>query len=89
MKERIFWLALLIFIMVVSFHTGRAQSKEPLPQDLSAQCVATVPKEWGDYVGSSTYGVAFKDSAGTIRFVTNFSCGFKTPPHVATAVQRN
>lgn len=89
MKKRIFWLALLIFVMIISFHTKGAQSKEPLPQELSAQCVATVPKEWGEYVGSSSYGVAFKDSAGTLRFVTHFSCGFKTPPHVALAVQRN
>ena len=89
MKRRILGLALIVFAMVISFHTKGAQSKEPVPQELSAQCVATVPKEWGEFVGSSSYGVAFKDSAGTLRFVTHFSCGFKTPPHVALAVQRN
>jgi hypothetical protein len=88
MKRRILGLVLIVFAMVISFHTKGAQSKEP-PQELSAQCVATVPKEWGEFVGSSSYGVAFKDSAGTLRFVTHFSCGFKTPPHVALAVQRN
>lgn len=89
MKKRIWGLALILIVMVISFHTKGAQSKEPLLQELSAQCVAAVPKEWGEYVGSSSYGVAFKDTAGTLRFVTHFSCGFKTPPHVALALERN
>ena len=44
MKKRIFWLALVIFVMVISFRTKGAQSKDNLPQELSAQCVAAVPK---------------------------------------------
>jgi hypothetical protein len=87
MKTRIFWLALMVFVVLLNFH-GRAQSEPSLPQDLSAQCVATVPKEWGEYMGSSSFGVAFKDSSGTLRFVKHFSCGFDVPPHIALAIRR-
>lgn len=88
MKEKIFWLALVLFAAIVSFHARATQSKPRLP-DSPANCIATVPKEWGEYVGSSSYGIAFKDSSGNLRFVTHFSCGFKTPPHVALEVDRN
>ena len=89
MKERIFCLVLVVLVTIVSFHARPTQSKPSTPQNLSANCVAAVPKEWGEYVGSSSYGVGFKDSSGTLRFVAHFPCGFKTQPHVALEVQRN
>lgn len=89
MKERIFWLALVLFAAIVSFHARAAQSKPRLPENLPANCILTISKEWGEYVGSSSYGITFKDSSGTLRFVTHFSCDFKTPPHVALEVDRN
>ncbi len=86
MKTRITLLVLGVFVFVLSF---QAQSKPPLPgHELSAQCAVTVPPEWGEYQGASTYGLAFKDSSGTLRFVTHFPCGFDTPPTVALAIKR-
>jgi hypothetical protein len=42
----------------------------PAPQ--TSQCVATVPKTWGGYRGGSAQsGLAFEDSNGTLRFITN------------------
>jgi len=89
MNERIFWVVLLVLVALVGFHARPAQSKPSPPQNLSANCVAAVPREWGEYVGSSSYGVVFKDSSGTLRFVAHFPRGFKTPPQVALEVQRN
>jgi hypothetical protein len=54
MKQRIFFLALVVFAIVLGFHE-KAQSRPRLPaQDLSARCVATVPTEWGEYEGANT-----------------------------------
>jgi hypothetical protein len=44
--------------------------------------------EWGEYVGASSYGVAFKDSAGTLRFVAHFPCDLNNRPIVALAIER-
>ena len=41
----------------------------------SSPCVAIVPSSWGDFRGGSTYGLAFQDSQGKIRFVLNPPCG--------------
>jgi hypothetical protein len=88
MGKRMFWLTVIAFIVVVSFYAGRTQSEPPLPQDMSARCMATVPSEWGEYVGSSSFGVAFKDSSDTLRFVTHFPCGTDAAPHLALMIRR-
>jgi hypothetical protein len=88
MRKRMFWLTVIVFIVVVSFYAGRTPSEPPLPQDMSARCMATVPSEWGEYVGSSSFGVTFKDSSGTLRFVTHFPCGTDAAPHLALMIRR-
>ncbi len=86
MKARIAFLAVGMFVFALGFH---AQSTPSLPShDPSAQCAVTVPTEWGEYEGASSYGVAFKDTSGTLRFVTHFPCGFDSPPTVALAIKR-
>lgn len=89
MKERIFWLALVLFAAIVSFRARAAQEQTTPASGLVRELHSHCSKRVGEYVGSSSYGVAFKDSSGTLRFVTHFSCGFKTPPHVALKVDRN
>jgi hypothetical protein len=45
------------------------------PQVWTPGCVASVPKSWGTYRGSSAQsGLAFEDASGTIRFLTNIPC---------------
>lgn len=59
------------------------------PQSSFAQaaCRSYVPPEWGEYKGSSSgFGVAFEDSSGTLRFVTNVAC--EGVPPVALMIQR-
>lgn len=63
-----------------AIHVGAA------PQ--SSQCVATVPKVWGEYRGGSAQsGLAFEDSNGTLRFITNLPCG--AVPTVALEIRRS
>lgn len=40
-----------------------------------AGCLTVVPKTWGDFIGASTYGLAFQDDRGTLRFVQHPPCG--------------
>jgi hypothetical protein len=50
-------------------------SKSPAPQVWTPGCVASVPKSWGAFKGSSTLtGLAFEDGAGTLRFLNNIPC---------------
>jgi hypothetical protein len=48
MRKSMFWLTLIVFIAVFSY-AGRTRSEPPLPQDMSARCMATVPSEYGEY----------------------------------------
>ena len=38
-------------------------------------CISGVPKSWGDFMGASSYGLAFQDEKGTLRFVQHPVCG--------------
>ena len=54
----------------------------------SSQCVSTVPKTRGEYRGGSAQsGLAFEDSNGTLRFITNLPCG--AVPSVALEIRRS
>ena len=54
----------------------------------SARCQINVPSEWGEFVGGSNYGLAFRDDQGTLRFVTQVPCGFEGPVNVALEIKR-
>jgi hypothetical protein len=42
-----------------------------------ARCTAVVPQDWGEYVDTNSYGAAFRDANGTLRFVNKFPCGLE------------
>ena len=44
-----------------------------------AGCVSSVPTSWGDFMGASSYGLAFQDDQGTVRFVQHPVCGNAGP----------
>jgi hypothetical protein len=57
-------------------------------QEAFGTCVSRVPQSWGQYKGGSEQtGVAFEDSRGTLRFVTNFPCSGDLPT-AALVVER-
>jgi len=43
-------------------------------------CIAVVPSSWGDFKGGSSYGLAFQDKDGNVRFVLHPSCGSVNSP---------
>ena len=57
------------------------------PQTWSPGCIANVPRSWGVFRGGSAQsGLAFEDSTGTLRFLTNIPCD--GTPTVALEIHR-
>jgi len=91
MKRVIFSAAFSLLLAATFFITRKTQANpasSPVAQDSSSRCIASVPLDWGEYVDSSTNGVAFRDSSGTLRFVKNFPCGLEGAPNVALEIRR-
>jgi hypothetical protein len=83
--------ARLLIAAVVLFTAANwfyARITKAAPQQMfQAQCRSFIPLEWGDFKGSSSgFGLAFQDSTGTLRFVTNATC--EGVPPVALEVRR-
>jgi hypothetical protein len=79
--------ALVILGALVSLKIYAAAPEKPVPQVWTPGCVASVPKSWGAYKGGSAQsGLAFEDSAGTLRFLTNIPCD--GTPAVALEIRR-
>jgi len=76
-------LAILVLVMAsaltrksVAAARGDALGAAALAEPQNAQCVAMVPKTWGQYRGGSAQsGLSFEDANGTLRFITNLPCG--------------
>ena len=83
MRGRLIWIGKLVIVFSVgliggmvgrmksSGSTVHAQEKGPEP----VNCMVSVPKSWGEYKGASTYGLAFEDQSGTLRFLLHPTCG--------------
>jgi hypothetical protein len=83
---RLMLIAALLLTAANWFYARRAKAAPQLVLG-QPQCKSFVPLEWGEYKGSSnSYGVAFQDSKGTLRFITNVSC--QAVPSVALEIQR-
>jgi hypothetical protein len=72
------------------FYTRRATAAAKAARQSSftqATCRSYVPQQWGEYKGSSSgFDVAFEDSSGPLRFVTNVAC--ECVPPIALMIQR-
>jgi hypothetical protein len=55
------------------FHTPVVHAQDQFTT--FAGCISVVPKEWGNFVGASTYGLTFQDEKGTLRFLEHPTCG--------------
>ena len=65
----------LVMAAFISLKLYAAAPKTSAPQVWTPGCVASVPKSWGAFKGASTLtGLAFEDSAGTLRFLNNIPC---------------
>ena len=85
--KRLFGIAAIVAVGTLSID-GRVSGGNRAEQEQAARCTITVPKEWGEYIGAGSYGVEFKDDAGTIRFIKQFSCGLEGAPNVSLEIHR-
>jgi len=80
----------MLAIVLLGFYTVRLYAKAPKKPELQVWppgCAASVPRSWGVFRGGSAQsGLAFEDSAGTLRFVTNIPCD--GTPTVALEIHR-
>jgi hypothetical protein len=75
-------------VVLISIELCATRAAAPPAEVWSPGCVSSVPKAWGQFEGGSAQtGLAFEDSAGTLRFVTNVPCG--AAPLVALEVRRS
>jgi hypothetical protein len=89
-SEVIMKCSLRVLLLTSLIYSGIAFSPSAREQtaSASARCQVNVPSEWGDFVGGSNYGLAFRDNQGTIRFVTQMPCGLEGPVNVALQIKR-
>lgn len=70
--------SLLLFGVSIGFLVSRFSAVPPVHAQWQASetglCVASVPKSWGEFKGASSYGVAFEDQTGAIRFLRSPTC---------------
>lgn len=88
MRRLILRTVVLVILILVVLKFFPAKTTKAAPQEIFGVCVAQVPQAWGQFKGGSQQsGLAFEDSHGTLRFVTNLPCGGGTPL-VALEVRR-
>jgi hypothetical protein len=87
-NKKIFCFAAIGAIALLSVEASRTSGSPALEQDQPARCAITVPNSWGEYIGAGSYGLEFKDDAGTIRFVKQFPCGLEGAPNVSLEIHR-
>jgi len=85
--KRVIGLLALLAGVIVSACAERLMGR-PVQVEQTPRCTVAVPKEWGAYIGAGSYGLEFKDDAGTVRFVKQFACGTESAPNIGLEVHR-
>ena len=92
MKSKLTWLGQLCMLLLAGIAGGVVGRMHTAPVSVHAQekdvtsCMVVVPRSWGDYKGGSSYGLAFQDQSGTLRFVAHPICGNGLSPMQAPLV---
>jgi len=67
--------AICALALLAAAISTRSTSADPQGLSYGSTCVSYIPQAWGEFKGGSAQsGLAFQDSRGTIRFVTNATC---------------
>jgi hypothetical protein len=87
-RLRLVAVASAVLIPTILWLAGsRGKAHAAAAPQIDSACVSYVPREWGQYKGGSAQsGLAFEDTGGTLRFITNLPCG--ATPIVALEVRR-
>ena len=92
MKSKLTWLGRLCMLLLAGIAGGVVSRMHTAPLSVHAQekdltsCMVAVPKSWGEYKGGSSYGLAFQDQGGTLRFLAHPPCGNSLSPAEAPLV---
>lgn len=87
-SRRVRTITIVAIVVLISIKLYALKAATPPAQVWSPGCVSSVRKAWGQFRGGSAQtGLAFEDSAGTLRFVTNMPCG--ATPLVALEVRHS
>lgn len=85
MKRASYWLRLALAAWIC-FALGQLSGQANTPS--AARCQISVPPDWGEFIGASNYGVAFRDDQGTIRFFSQMPCGLGGKPNLSLEIRR-
>ena len=89
MKGRTPWaVVVIVMLLAATVLAARLHGKPAEPQEISSRCAIFAPEGWGEYVDSGSYGIVFRDSSGTLRFVNRFPCGLDGAPNVSLEIRR-
>ena len=88
LRRRQIWIGKLVVVLLVGAIGGLIGRVYPFGSTVHAQektaepvnCMVAVPKSWGEYKGASTYGLAFEDQSGTLRFLLHPTCSNLNSP---------
>jgi hypothetical protein len=92
LKRTLSWLAQLSMLLLAGVIGGIVGRMHSSASTVHAQekdvtgCMVFVPKAWGEYKGGSSYGLAFQDQSGTLRFLAHPICGNGLSPIQAPVV---
>jgi hypothetical protein len=88
MRKKILNLIVVVVLILVIVKLVSAEKTKAAGQNVFGVCVSQVPQAWGQFKGGSQQtGLAFEDTNGTLRFITNFPCNSATPA-VALEIRR-
>ena len=81
-------IVVVVVLILVIVKLFCAEKTKAAGQNAFGVCVSQVPQAWGQFKGGSQQtGLAFEDTHGTLRFITNFPCNSATPT-VALEIRR-
>jgi hypothetical protein len=81
----------MIVILIVGYFVflfGQVSADPQSAVSTNAHCKVIVPSNWGEFIGASTYGLAFKDDQGIIRMMNQMPCGLEGRPNVSLEIAR-
>ena len=82
----------MIVILMVGYFVflfGQVSADPQSSVPANARCKVIVPSAWGEFVGASNYGLAFKDDQGSIRIMNQMPCGLEGRPNVSLEIARH
>ena len=81
-------LLLLTLVALAGFELGSGMNQTVLAQSNAARCSAAVPRDWGEFRGTTEQGFIFEDQNGTVRIIRQLPCPGLGRPQIAIELRR-